>query len=70
MSGNVYDREDAPMLPMTLRDSIAALDGSVPLHAAFGGAVVEHYLHAARWEQLEHDRRVTDLERQRMFERG
>lgn len=70
MSGNVYDREDAPLVPMNLRDAIVAFDGSAPLRAAFGDAVVEHYLHAARWEQSEHDRRVTDLERQRMFERG
>ncbi|NKB59430.1 MAG: glutamine synthetase [Alphaproteobacteria bacterium] len=70
MVGNVYDREDAPRVPMTLRDAIAALEGSEAFRKAFGDAVIEHYLHAARWEQSEHDRRVTDLERQRMFERG
>lgn len=37
---------------------------------ASGDAVVEHYLFAARFEQSEHDRRVTDLERRRMVERG
>lgn len=42
----------------------------LPALVASGDAVVEHYLHATRWEQSEHHRRVTDLERQRMFERG
>ena len=37
---------------------------------ASGDAVVEHYLYAARWEQSEHDSRVTGLERRRMVERG
>jgi glutamine synthetase len=32
--------------------------------------VVEHYLHAARWEQQEHDRRVTDHELIHGFERA
>jgi glutamine synthetase len=70
MSGNVYDRDDAPNVPMNLRDAIAALESSDALRKAFGDAVIDHYLHAARWEQSEHDSRVTDLERQRMFERG
>ena len=38
--------------------------------AAFGNAVVEHYLHAGRWEQFEYDRRVTDHELIRGFERA
>ena len=29
----------------------------------------EHYLHTARWEQMEYDRRVTDWELKRGFER-
>jgi glutamine synthetase len=32
--------------------------------------VVEHYLHAGRWEQFEYDRRVTDHELIRGFERA
>ena len=55
---------------MNLRDAIAALDRSDAMRSAFGDEVIEHYLHAARWEQSEHDRQVTDLERRRMFERG
>ncbi len=39
------------------------------IRAAFGDKVVEHYLHAGRWEQAEYDRRVTDWEVIRNFER-
>ncbi len=35
-----------------------------------GEDVVDHYVHAGRWEQLEYDRRGTDLERTRGFERA
>ena len=35
----------------------------------FGDEVVEHYVHTARWEQFEYDRRVTDWELKRGFER-
>jgi len=31
---------------------------------------VDHYTRAARWEIEEHDRVVTDFERQRLLERG
>jgi glutamine synthetase len=35
-----------------------------------GDKVVEHYLHCGRWEQFEYDRRVTDHELIRGFERA
>lgn len=70
MAGNAYAREDLRDVPGCLRDAIDALDSSSEMRAAFGDAVIEHYLHAARWEQSQHDSRVTDLERQLMFERG
>ena len=57
-------------IPKTLRDAIAALDGSAMLRAAMGDEVVDHYVHCARWEQLESDRRVTDWDLHRGFERG
>ena len=31
--------------------------------------VLEHYVHTARWEQFEYDRRITDWELHRGFER-
>jgi glutamine synthetase len=57
-------------IPKTLRDAAAALDGSAMLRAAMGDEVIDHYVHAARWEQFEYDRRVTDWEIARGFERS
>ena len=39
------------------------------LRAALGDEVVEHYVHTAKWEQFEYDRRITDWELMRGFER-
>ena len=39
------------------------------LRGALGSEVVDHYVHTARWEQLEYDRRITDWELMRGFER-
>jgi glutamine synthetase len=68
--GDAYAAARAREIPVTLRDAAAALDGSTMLRAAFGDEVVEHYLHAARWEQAECDRRVTDWDLARGFERA
>ncbi|MEO0622691.1 MAG: glutamine synthetase family protein [Pseudomonadota bacterium] len=57
-------------IPKTLRDAITAFETSEMLQAAFGPEVVAHYAHAARWEQTEYDRRVTDWELRRGFERA
>ncbi|PZO82239.1 MAG: glutamine synthetase, partial [Mesorhizobium amorphae] len=67
--GDAYAAGELPEIPRTLRDGIAALESSAMLREAFGEEVVEHYLHTARWEQLEYDRRITDWERHRGFER-
>jgi glutamine synthetase len=67
--GNAYEDASLPRVPGTLRDAIAALEASGVARAAFGDAVVEHYLHTARLEQEAFDRVVTDWERQRNFER-
>ena len=40
------------------------------LRAAFGDAVVDHYVRAAEWEIAEQNRVVTDWERQRGFDRA
>ncbi len=68
--GDAYGGADIPKIPSTLRDATAALDGSAMLRAAFGDDVVDHYVHAARWEQREYDRRVTDWDLARGFERA
>ena len=69
IEGNAYAAEGAPEIPATLREAAAALDGSLVLREALDDAVVEHYLRAARWERAEIDRRVTDWELARYFER-
>lgn len=68
--GDAYTDAGLQEIPLTLRDATAALDGSAMLRAAFGDAVIDHYVHAARWEQSEHDRAVTDWELRRGFERS
>ena len=68
--GDAYRARDVREIPSTLRAATLALDGSTMLRAAFGDNVVDHYVHAAQWEQLEYDRRVTDWEVARGFERA
>ena len=67
--GDAYQAARLPEIPKTLRDATEALAKSKMLKEAFGEDVVEHYVHTARWEQLEYDRRITDWELYRGFER-
>lgn len=69
--GDAYSGGDGVReIPKTLREATAAFSGSAMLREAFGEDVVEHYTRAAEWEQEEHDRKVTDWEIARYFERG
>jgi glutamine synthetase len=69
-SGDAYDpAKKLREVPKTLREARALLDGSRFLRNAMGGDVIDHYVHTADWEQFEFDRRVTDLELRRGFER-
>ena len=68
-NGDAYSIDELPQVPRTLREAIAALKRSEMLREALGENVVNHYVHAAEWEQLEYDRRVTDWELKRGFER-
>jgi glutamine synthetase len=68
--GDAYVGEGVPLLAKSLRDALTDLEKSDTLRAVFGEDVIEHYLHTGRWEQLEYDRRVTDWEVLRGFERG
>jgi len=70
VDGDVYGKRRARAIPTTLRAATAKLKGSKMLRAAFGDAVIDHYVHAATWEQTEYDRRVTDWEVARGFERA
>jgi glutamine synthetase len=67
--GDAYVEKKLPEVPKTLREASDALKRSKMLRAAFGDGVVDHYVHTAEWEQFEYDRRVTDWELTRGFER-
>ena len=69
-SGDAYAARKVRNVPATLRAATEAAKGSRMLRAALGDEVVDHYVHAAEWEQAEYDRRVTDWEIARGFERG
>lgn len=69
-TGNAYKAARARSIPPTLRAATAALRRSKMLRAAFGDDVIDHYVHAAEWEQQDFDRAVTDYEVARGFERG
>jgi glutamine synthetase len=57
-------------IPSTLRAATETLRGSEMLRAALGDEVVDHYVHAAEWEQSEADRCVTNWDLTRGFERA
>jgi glutamine synthetase len=67
--GDAYQGERLREIPRTLREATQTLKASKMLRAALGDAVVDHYAHAAEWEQSEYDRRITDWELKRGFER-
>jgi len=67
--GDAYVDRKLPEVPKTLREATEALARSKMLRAAFGDAAVDHYVHTAEWEHFEYDRRITDWELTRGFER-
>jgi glutamine synthetase len=70
-AGDAYDtKRKLREIPKTLRAALDLLDKSTFLRSAMGDAVIDHYLHTGRWEQLEYDRRITDWEIKRGFERS
>jgi len=68
-SGDAYHGATLPEVPKTLREATERMAASEFLRAALGSEVVDHYVHTARWEQFEYDRRITDWELMRGFER-
>jgi glutamine synthetase len=68
-AGDAYVGSGIPEIPKTLRAATEQLAASELLKGALGADVVEHYVHTARWEQSEYDRRITDWELMRGFER-
>ncbi len=67
-AGNAY-RADLPRVPASLDEAARLLAGSEVAEKAFGRAVVEHYVNAARIELDAYAAAVTDWERVRGFER-
>ncbi|MDN2580472.1 glutamine synthetase family protein [Aquibium sp. ELW1220] len=67
--GDAYQASRLPEIPKTLRDATETLAKSKMLKSALGEDVIEHYVHTAKWEQFEYDRRITDWELHRGFER-
>ncbi|MCA0400350.1 MAG: glutamine synthetase family protein [Proteobacteria bacterium] len=67
--GDAYGGRKLPEVPKTLREAAETLDKSKFLRGVFGDDVIDHYVHTARWEQSEFDRKVTDWELFRGFER-
>ena len=68
--GDAYEADRLRGIPDNLRDAATALSGSNMLRAAFGDAVIDHYVHAANWEQQDFGRVVTDYEVKRGFEKA
>ncbi len=69
-SGDAYSAaQQLREIPKTLREALELLDNSKFLRGALGDDVIDHYVHTGKWEQFEFDRRITDLELKRGFER-
>ena len=68
--GDAYQGKALTEVPKTLREATELMRNSKMLRAAFGDDVIDHYVHNAAWEQFEYDRRITDWELKRGFERS
>ncbi len=68
-TGDVYQAEDLPRVPRTLRDATDLFESSEFVREALGEEVRAHYSHFFRTEQRAFDNSVTDWERWRYFER-
>ncbi|HPD90952.1 MAG: glutamine synthetase [Rhodobacter sp.] len=69
-TGDAYAAQGVPEIPATLREAAGIADASDWLRGALGDDVVDHYVHAARWEIAEADRAVTDWDLKRGLERA
>src|SRR5262245_26390179 len=68
--GDAYLDKSLREVPKTLREATDLMRSSKMLRAAFGDEIIDHYVHNAEWEQFEYDRRITDWELKRGFERS
>ena len=67
--GDVYQAQQLPRVPHTLREAIELFANSEFANRVLGEEVVEHYAQYFRTEQAAFDNAVTDWERRRYFER-
>jgi glutamine synthetase len=69
--GDAYVTKKLREIPKTLREATDTLRKSKMLQARRSARRRwSHYVHTAEWEQFEYDRRVTDWELKRGFERS
>lgn len=69
-TGDAYKDPSVREVPKTLYDAIRTLEESKAAREAFGDVVVDHYVNTARQEQAVYDKRVSDVDLQRNFERA
>ncbi len=67
--GDVYQTDEVPHVPRSLREAIERFKNSEFATSTFGDEVVKHFAHFFQVEQDAYDRCVTDWERARYFER-
>jgi len=69
-TGDAYKDPTVREVPKSLYEAVALLERSTIAREAFGDVVVDHYVNTARQEQAVYDRRVTELDLLRNFERA
>jgi glutamine synthetase len=69
-TGDAYKDPNVREVPKSLYEASSLLEQSKIAREAFGDVVVDHYVNTARQEQAVYDRRVTDLDLLRNFERA
>jgi glutamine synthetase len=69
-SGDAYADPKVREVPKSLYEATRLLEESKIAREAFGDVVVDHYVNTARQEQLVYDRRVSDVDLLRNFERA
>jgi glutamine synthetase len=67
LRGNAYETK-APHLPRSLDEATHLLERSSVARELLGEEFVDHYLRTRQWEVRQHQRAVTDWERERYFE--
>ena len=67
---NENNEKKVKEVPKTLIEAIQLAKKSKLLKEIFNKEVLEHYIHAAEWEQKEYDSSINDWQLRRYFERG